>query len=156
MNVDPKQEQEWIRQNNLAYGGLIGIGVVMVQPFLIAASLDLPAKVCVIAFSVAIPLLAALVLLNRQEAFRRRAAKSIVVSTAKAVAQFCAFVAVVAGFWHILWIAGAGMLVSALVAVAVHSVGYWRLERDQAPTPRRAEAPADTGSGDARRLYCGG
>jgi hypothetical protein len=91
VNVDPKQEQEWIRQDNLAYGGLIGIGVVMVQPFLIAASLDLPAKDCVIAFS-----------------------------------------------------------------VAVHSVGYWRLERDQALTPRRAEAPADTGSGDARRLYSGG
>ena len=122
-------EQEWLRQNNLIYGGLIGIGVVMVQPFLTAASLDLSAKICVVAFSVAIPLLAALVLVNRQEAFRRRAARSGLVETARVVAQVCAFVGVVAGFWHILWIAGVGMLASGIVGVAVHSAGYWRLER---------------------------
>jgi hypothetical protein len=36
VNTDPAQEQEWLRQNNLIYGGLIGIGVVLVQPFLTA------------------------------------------------------------------------------------------------------------------------
>ena len=30
---DPKLVQEWLRQNNLIYGGLIAIGVYMVQPF---------------------------------------------------------------------------------------------------------------------------
>jgi hypothetical protein len=64
---DTQQEQEWLRQLNLIYSGLIGIGVVMIQPFLTAASLDLTAKICVVAFSVAIPLLAALVVVNRQE-----------------------------------------------------------------------------------------
>jgi len=49
---DPALEQEWLRQNNLSYGGLIAIGVFMVQPFLTAGSLDV----------VAIPLLAALML----------------------------------------------------------------------------------------------
>ena len=49
------EEQEWIRQSNLMYGGLIGIGIVMIQPFL-TASLDLSAWICVVAFSVAIPL----------------------------------------------------------------------------------------------------
>jgi hypothetical protein len=68
VKADPEQLQEWLRQNNLIYGGLIGIGVLMVQPFLTAGSLDLSAKVCVVAFSVAIPLLAALVLVNQQEA----------------------------------------------------------------------------------------
>jgi hypothetical protein len=99
------KSREWIRQNNLIYGGLIGIGVVMVQPFLTAASLDLSAKICVVAFSVAIPLLAALVLVNWEEAFRRRVTKSVSVEIARVVAQLCAFVGVVAGFWHILWIA---------------------------------------------------
>jgi hypothetical protein len=46
-------------------GGLILIGVYMVQPFPTAASLDLPARICVVAFSVSIPLLGALVLVNR-------------------------------------------------------------------------------------------
>jgi hypothetical protein len=41
---DPQQEQEWLRQLNLIYSGLIGIGVVMIQPFLTAASLDLTAR----------------------------------------------------------------------------------------------------------------
>jgi hypothetical protein len=52
----------------------------MVQPFLTAASLDLSAKICVVAFSVAIPLLAVLVLVNRQEAFRRRLTRSVLLA----------------------------------------------------------------------------
>jgi hypothetical protein len=139
---DPALEQEWLRQNNLSYGGLIAIGVFMVQPFLTAASLDVAAKTCILAFAVAIPLLAALMLLNRQEAFRRRRARSLVVT----VAQACAYAGVVAGFWHILWIAGVALLASGLLAVAVHSAGYWRLERDQPPTLQKPEDPGDTES----------
>ena len=56
---------EGLRQQGLIYGGLIGIAVVMVQPFLIAASLDTSATICVVAFSIAIPFLAALVLVVR-------------------------------------------------------------------------------------------
>ena len=136
VDEDSVQDQEWLRQNSLGYGGLIAIGVVWVQPFLTAASLDLSAMVCVVAFSVAIPLLAALVVLNRQETFRRRATKSRLVSGARVVAQLCAFVGVVAGFWHILWIAGVAMVASGILGVAVHTVGYGRLERDQAPEPQ--------------------
>jgi hypothetical protein len=76
VNEDVEQVQETLRQLNLIYSGLIVIGVYLVQPFLVAGSLDLSATVCVIAFSVAIPLLAALVVINRQEAFRRRMTKS--------------------------------------------------------------------------------
>ena len=93
----------------------------MVQPFLTAASLDLSAKICIVAFSVAIPLLAALILVNRQEVFRRRRIKSVLVFIVQVVAQLCAFVGVVSySFWHILWIAGVGMLAAGLVAVADH------------------------------------
>jgi hypothetical protein len=145
----PKREQEWLQQLSLIYSGLILIGLYMVQPFLTAASLDLSAKICVAAFSVAIPLLAALVLVNQQEAFRRRATTSVLAVIARVVAQNCAFVGVVAGFWHIHWIAGVGMLASGLVVVVVvvvHSAGYTRLERDQAPTPQEGDEPGDTES----------
>ncbi len=90
----------------MIYGGLIGIAVVMVQPFLTATSLDASARVCIIAFSVAIPLLAALVMVNRLEALRRRRTPSVTVIIAQVLAQLSAFVGIVAGFWHILWIAG--------------------------------------------------
>ena len=142
----PQLQLEWLRQNSLSYGALIGIGVLMVQPFLTSGSLDLSARICVVAFSVAIPLLAALVLVNRQEAFRRRLARSALVETARVVAQVSAFVGVVAGFWHILWIAGAAFLASGIVGVAVHSLGYWRLEGDQRPMPQEGEGPSGTES----------
>jgi hypothetical protein len=41
---DPRQVQEWLRQSNLIYGGLILIGVYMAQPFLTAVSLGLSAR----------------------------------------------------------------------------------------------------------------
>ncbi|MCW6004427.1 hypothetical protein K1W54_07495 [Micromonospora sp. CPCC 205371] len=141
---EPEQQREWIRQNNVIYGGLIAIGLVLVQPFLTATTLDRSAKICVIAFSVAIPLLAALVLVNRQESFRRRATDSLMVRVTQSIAQMLAFVGVVAGFWHITWLAGVGFLVSGFAAMMVHSAGYIRLERAATPAePAAQPKPAD-------------
>ncbi len=142
---EPEQQREWIRQNNLISGGLIAIGLVLVQPFLTATSLDWSAKVCVIAFAAAIPLLAALVLVNRQEDFRRRVTDSLAVRVTQSTAQVFAFVGVVAGFWHVVWIAGVVILVSGFAAMLVHSAGYFRLERS--PGAALAE-PVGTGSAD--------
>jgi len=127
---DPRRIQEWIGEKNLTYGGLIAIGMIIVQPFLAAASLDLSAMICVVAFAVAIPLLAALILLNRQEAFRHQFAHSGLVSVGIAVAQLSAFVGVVAGFWHIHWIAGAAVIASSVLAMGVHSAGFMSVEPD--------------------------
>jgi hypothetical protein len=149
---DHELQQEWIRQDNLAYGGLIAIGIVLVQPFVAGASMDISGMVCAVAFAIAIPLLAALVLVNRQETFRRRRTSSRIVAVARATAQGSAFVGVVAGFWHIHWIAGVGVLVSALVAVGVQSAGVTRLELGERPASRTAEAaeePAKPGDADA-------
>jgi len=149
---DPQLQQEWIRQDNLAYGGLIAIGVVLVQPFVGGASLDIAGMICVVAFAVAIPLLAALVLVSRLEAFRHRRTNSRMVVVAKATAQGSAFVGLVGGFWHIYWIAGVGVLVSAFVALGVHSAGYTRLELGERPASRAGEAagePAKPGDADA-------
>lgn len=143
---DPKEVQEWLGQTNLIYGGLIAIGVVMVQPFLTAPSLDVSSRICIVAFSVAIPLLAVLVMINRQEAFRRRLSKSILVASAQVVGQLAAFVGVVAGFWHIIWIAGVGILASGLAGVTVHTAVYTRLERDRETTPQLADEHDDPGS----------
>jgi hypothetical protein len=127
-------KEEMLRQLGLIYGGLILIGVYMVQPFLTEPSLDASAKISIVAFAVAIPLLAALVMVNRQEAFRGRLTPSVTVTVARAVAQAAAFVGIVAGFWHITWIAGVTFLGAAVVAVGIHSAGYWRLEGTEEPT----------------------
>jgi hypothetical protein len=68
--------------------------------------------------------------------------RSILVEIARVVAQVCAFVGVVAGFWHILWIAGVGMLASGLVGVAVHSAGYVGLDGIRSLRRRKSKNPA--------------
>ena len=126
--------QEVLGQRGLIYGGLILIGLYWVQPFLTAPSLDASAEVSIVAFAVAIPLLAALVMVNRQEAFRGRRTTSVTVTIAHAVAQLAAFIGIVAGFWHIWWIAGVTFLAAGLVAVGIHSAGFWRVEQPDDPT----------------------
>lgn len=126
--LDPELEQEAVLQNRLIYSGLIAVGLIMVQPFVAGSPLDLTARITVAAFAIAIPLLAALVLVNQQEAFRRRFSRSRLVTVAQSVAQGCAFAGVVAGFWHIWWVTGVITLVSGCVAVGVHSAGYISLE----------------------------
>ena len=128
--ADPAAHLEWIRQSNLIYGGLAGAGLVVVQPFLTVDSLNLSATVCVIAIAVSIPLLAALLVLNRQEEFRRRASNSWLVSVAKSLAQGSAFVGITAAFWHMSTVAGIVFLVVGCFAVGVHSSGYMHLEYD--------------------------
>jgi hypothetical protein len=142
-NPDQAQEKEWLLQNNLVYGGLIGVAVVMVQPFLTAQSLDLAATISVVAFSIAIPLLAALILVNRQETFRGRRTRSVLVSIGQTFAFGAAFTGLVAAFWHIHWIAGVGILVSGFFGMAIHSAGFWRLEVDTASSAEEPQHPAD-------------
>jgi fatty acid desaturase len=67
-------------------------------------------------------------MVNWQETFRGRETKSRTVGVARAVAQLAAFVGVVAGFWHIWWVAGVVMLVFGVIAVGVHSAGFTRVE----------------------------
>ena len=125
---DPNLQQEWLRQDNLMYGGLIAGCVALAQPFMSAGTLDVPATIAVVSFAGAIPLLAGLLAINLHESFRHRAVGSRVVSVAKAVGQGLAVLGVAAAFWHVDWMAGVALLASALVALGVHSVGFSRLE----------------------------
>jgi hypothetical protein len=112
---------------------LIIIGVYMVQPFLLAGSLDASATVCVIAFAIAIPLLAALALIDRPQVVRRRSMAAAAVFMAQLVAQWSAYAGVVAGFWHISRVAGVAVVASGLVGALVVWVGYVRPGRRPSP-----------------------
>lgn len=150
-NSDPAVQEEWIRQSNLIYGGLGAAGLVVVQPFLTTSPLDLTATICVVAFAVSIPLLAALLVLNRQEAFRRQVTRSRLVSVAKAVAEGSAFIGLTAAFWHISLAAGITFLAAGLFAVGVHSAGYTKLEYDGSFRARFARRKA-AGGNDSRSI----
>ncbi len=146
LTQDPVLGEEWLRQENLIYGGLMAIGIVWVQA-LLPYPLDTSAMTCVLAFAVAIPLLAALIMVNRQEQFRRRRTSSRTVAGARAIAQGAAFLGLVAGFWHLHWIAGAVFLGSSLVAVGVHSAGFTALEL-QLSKPAQEDPPEEPPSKD--------
>ena len=126
--VTGEGKREGVRQLGLIYSGLIGVAVLMVQPFLTTPSLDVSARVSIVAFAVAIPLLAGLVMVNWQERFRGRRSTSIGVTISQAIAQLAAVTGIVAGFWHVTWVAGVTFLVAGIVAIGVHSAGWWRVE----------------------------
>lgn len=125
---EPGLADEWIRQNTLIYGGLIGIGVVLVQPYIGGEDPPVLGLVAVVAFAIAIPLLAVLMLLGSQEAYRHRVSRSKAVSIARGAAMAAACLGTVAAFWQISWIAGVAILVSGAVAIGVQSAGYVKLE----------------------------
>jgi hypothetical protein len=144
---DPELAEEWVRQENLICGGLMAIGIVMVQALLPYPPLNTSAMICVTAFAVAIPLLAALIMVNRHEQFRRRRSGSRIVAGARAIAQGAAFLGLVAGFWHLDWIAGAVVLASSFVALGVHSAGFTALEW-QPSEPAQEDPPREEPSKD--------
>jgi hypothetical protein len=122
------QEKEWIEQANITYGGLIGMGLVMIQPFLYGNGLtDLAAKICIISFAISTPILAALLLLNHQEGFIKHISKSIIVAFSKSLAQLAAVTGFVSGLWHISPLAGKIAIASCIFAMAAHSAGYAKL-----------------------------
>ncbi|MEV1131170.1 ECF transporter S component [Agromyces sp. NPDC049794] len=125
---EPGLTDEWLKQNNLMYGGLVGICIVLVQPLVTDAAPSLLGLASVILFAIAIPLLAGLILLNRQETYRHRLAKSRAVTVFRSLAMGTAFAGIVTTFWHVSWIAGAVLLVSAFVATLVHGAGYTGVE----------------------------
>jgi hypothetical protein len=111
--------------------------VALLQPFLTAATIDLPATVAVVSFAVAIPLLAGLLMVNQQESFRHRRTGLRVMSITKVLGQGLAVLGVAAAFWHIVWFAGVALFASGLVAVFIHSAGFTRLERIDRPSASR-------------------
>jgi hypothetical protein len=125
---DPELRQEWLRQDNLIYGGLIAGCVAVMQPFLALPDPDLSASIAVVSFAIALPLLVALLLVNPHEVFRHQQARLRRLSVAKALGQGLAVIGIAAALWHVLWIAGVALLVSGLVALGVHSAGFSRVE----------------------------
>ncbi|MFC6085983.1 hypothetical protein [Sphaerisporangium aureirubrum] len=130
MKEDWKQSEGWLQQDNLIYLGLIGLGIVLVQPFLTVESLDTSAMVCVLAFSISIPLMAFLIMINQLQTQHRHTTYSNYLALTKTVAVLSACAGVVAAFWHITWLAGVVVSVAATLGLGIYSAHYIRIERD--------------------------
>ena len=128
-SVSAAQQKLWITQLRTVFGGLIVAGLYMIQPFLSSGKPQgLAAKICVVSFAIAIPLLATLFAVVYEENpadFRKRIGKSPIMSSIKTIAQLTALTGLIAGFWHIDILAGIGMLAAIIAGL----VGYNQYQR---------------------------
>ena len=121
---------EWIRAETVVNAGLIIVGVYIVQSLLAANYTDIAARTSVVAWAVAIPLLAALAMLNVAQERYRYASYPTYLLIARAIAQASAATGLIAAFWHIWMPAGIVVVASALAAFGLYALYSHRLEKD--------------------------
>lgn len=129
---------EVLRFDTLVDVAFIVLGVYILQAFISTNVTDTAGRVSIVAWALAIPLLAFLVLLNRaQEAFRYASIPPYLV-VARGLALGAAVVGSGAAVWH-LWMPASLMLIaSGLGGVFLYRVYHARLVRDNA-----MDKPAD-------------
>jgi hypothetical protein len=143
----PAEKRRWAKQNNLMYGGLIAISVVILQGFLGASSPGVSGRVSVVAFAVALPLLAVLILLGELHP-GGPTRSTVTYEVTKAVAMVSSIVGVVAAFWHVDWLAGVALLAAGTAGLAVYSAHFGASRSGRAALRRKAGgAPKDGGTG---------
>lgn len=114
---------EWhdqaLRVSNLVNGGLIAIGIVILQDFIALDHFDIPAFVSLLAFAFAIPLLAGhslfRLLLSQVNYYVEMIWFRILFDYTRFIGLFCGWVGVVSAFWYASWIAG---LIFSVTSVA--------------------------------------
>jgi hypothetical protein len=125
---------EWIRAEAVINAGLIVVGIYLVQSLLASSFVDIAARISIVAWAIAIPLLAALGMLNVAQESYRYASYPPYLLMARAMAQGSAATGVVTAFWHIWMVAGIVLIVSALAALGLYATYSHRLERDNRET----------------------
>jgi hypothetical protein len=137
----PAEKRRWAKQNNLMYGGLIAISVVILQGFLSASSLGVSGRISVVAFAVALPLLAVLILLGELHP-DDPTQSTVSYEITKAVAMVGAITGVVAAFWHIDWLAGVALLAAGAAGLGVYGAHFTSRPGPEAPPRPAGDPPA--------------
>lgn len=123
---------EWTRQALITYGGLIGIGVIVLQALISIQSLDLASLISIVSFAVAIPLLAVMVLIYHAQTQYRYATYPWYLTLIIVLGQGGAFLGVFAAFWHVSWIAGILLATSGAGGLIIYTIYLRQMERDNA------------------------
>jgi hypothetical protein len=143
----PAEKRRWAKQNNLMYGGLIAISVVILQGFLSTPSIGVSGKISVVAFAIALPLLAVLILLGELHP-GDPTPSNVTYEITKAVAMVGSVTGVVAAFWHIDWLAGVAIFAAGAAGLGVYSAHFNGSRFGQAALRRKADGtPKDGATG---------
>ncbi len=130
MNQRFELQEEWIRQSNTILAGLIGISVVILQALIAIKAQDPAARVALVAFALALPMLSVLVMLNVTLAKVRYASFPAYVTLAYVLGEGSAVVGVVAAFWHVSWVAGLLILLSSVAGIGIFFAYSRQLQKD--------------------------
>ena len=133
MNRKYEVKPEWTQQALVVYGGLIAIGVVILQALIPAQSLDLPLQISIVSFGIAMPFLAIMILMIHAQASYRYATYPRYLSFVILIGQGGAFIGVFAAFWHISWMAAVLLVISGIVGLVVYAAYSKQLVRDNPP-----------------------
>jgi hypothetical protein len=115
------QQATTTRDLDLTYSAMIAISLIILQNFFSTGFTDTPELVSVIAFAVALPVLALGLLTNILSKGKLEASPKL----ATIVGIPSAIIGIIAAFWHISWIAGVAILISGVVAMVVFAVQGW-------------------------------
>ncbi|MFI7667198.1 hypothetical protein [Nocardia sp. NPDC049526] len=138
----PAEKKKYAKQNSLMYGGLIAIGVVILQGFLTASPLGVSGRISMIAFAISLPLLAVLLMLDEWQSGEQAPSPSMTDDAAKAIALLSSLVGVVAAFWHIDWSAGVAVIAAGVVALGVYGTHFSSTSFTQAVLRRNQQRSA--------------
>ncbi len=133
MNQKIELKPEWIHQSNSVLAGLIGISVVILQALISNKAYDPPAVIALLAFAIALPMMAVLVMLNVVLASYRYTSFPWYITVAYFIGEGSAAVGVVAAFWHVSWVAGVLVVVSGLAGLGIYFAYARQLQKENPP-----------------------
>ena len=123
---------ELLRFDTLIDVALIVLGVYILQAFISTSVTDAAARVSIVAWAIAIPLLAFLALLNRMQEAVRYSSIPFYLVAARGVALGAAVVGFGAAVWHLWMPASVALIASGLAGLLLYRAYEARLRRDNA------------------------
>jgi hypothetical protein len=139
-------EPEKIKSNNiiLVSTGLIAISLIILQDYISTGVSDTPVLISLIAFSIALPLLAGAIMLHKlhiSDEYYTDLSPTIPFW----VGALCAFIGIDAALWHASWIAGVLFFVVSIISYIFYSPALpntkevERLQREEAEREKALE-----------------
>lgn len=116
--------EDYKRLNDLLYGGYLGISLLLLQAFVSLTTLDLPLLIALFALGVAIPLLAACIILNNILWIARYGSRSRWIVFIRQIGPLCAIVGIISVFWHLSWISGVLFTISGSIGYLICATYY--------------------------------
>ena len=113
-------------------GGLIVISLIVFQDFIALGVRDPASRIAIYAFSVAVPLLSGMLILNTVESKYQYIAPHLLISRVVHILLLLSIVlslvGIVATFWHILLGAGIAFIVTLIIALVIYSIYITQLK----------------------------